>query len=90
MAVVAWIILGLVTGILFGRAAQSAGGGFVSTCTLGVSGSVALGALLYWLCEGLDVTNARVGSLAGAMVLAVVALAAHFARSGATVQPAVR
>jgi uncharacterized membrane protein YeaQ/YmgE (transglycosylase-associated protein family) len=79
MIVLAWIIVGVATGLLAGSIAREARGGFVTTVALGVVGWVGLGGASYWFCDGLLITPVYAWSLFASMGCSVVLVSAQTA-----------
>jgi uncharacterized membrane protein YeaQ/YmgE (transglycosylase-associated protein family) len=83
MSIVAWMVLGLSSGVVTSRTVHLAGFGFAWEILLGISGCAAFGALAHRFIDGLDLTPLHVGTLFTSMAITVTLLAAHHAAMAA-------
>jgi uncharacterized membrane protein YeaQ/YmgE (transglycosylase-associated protein family) len=77
MAVLAWILLGLVSGAVAGQAAVGAKLGVIGNIALAIAGAVLAGAASYYCTDGLVVTPVNFWSLCASMTGTVILLVAH-------------
>ena len=89
MSILAWIVLGLVAGLLAGMIMRGGGYGLIGDSILGILGAIVGGWLTSWI-TGADVTlGFDLASLLVAVLGAVILIAISRAFSGRRVGPTV-
>jgi uncharacterized membrane protein YeaQ/YmgE (transglycosylase-associated protein family) len=74
VVIVAWILVGLLSGAVAGELASCAKLGVICNIALAMSGTVATGALVNFWVGGVDVTHLQFWSMFTAMTAIVIAL----------------
>jgi len=81
MSIIAWIILGLISGFIASKIVNKTGEGFVLDVVLGIVGAVA-GGFLFHLVGATGVTGLNIWSMFVAVIGAIVVLAIKHAIMG--------
>jgi len=81
MSIIAWIVLGLISGFIASKIVNKTGEGFVLDIVLGVVGAVA-GGFLFHLLGATGVTGLNMWSMFVAVIGAIVVLAVKHALMG--------
>ena len=81
MSIIAWIVLGLISGFIASKIVNKTGEGFVLDIVLGIVGAVA-GGILFHLLGATGVTGLNVWSMFVAVIGAIVVLAVKHALVG--------
>ena len=86
MSIIAWVVLGLISGFLASKVVNKSGDGFVLDVVLGVVGAV-IGGILFNLIGSVGVTGFNIWSMFVAFIGAVVLLVIKHAVLGRRAVP---